>query len=143
MFMNHQAHQAHQENIIREPDKILDDIGREIVDSAFTVHKEIGPGLLESAYEVFLLEELMDRGFNVKNQVPIEVKYKSRTVDIAYRIDILVNDCVLIELKAQEKILPIHAAQTLTYLNFAKIRLGYLINFNNRLIKDGIKRLAL
>lgn len=113
------------------------------MDSAFAVHKEIGPGLLESAYEVFLMEELMDRGLKVENQAPIKVSYKSKVVDIAYRIDLIVDNSVLVELKAVDKILPIHEAQILTYLKFSKIKLGYLINFNNRLIKDGIRRFAL
>ncbi len=140
--MNHQAHQVHQGGV-QEPSKALDVIGREIVDAAYTVHKEIGPGLLESAYEIFLMEELRERGYDVKNQVPLMVKYKTKMVDIAYRMDIVVNDNVLIELKSVDKILPIHEAQMLTYLKFSKIKLGYLINFNNRLIKDGIRRMAL
>lgn len=123
-----------------EPSAALDRLGRIVVDSAFTVHKEIGPGLLESAYELFLIEELTERGLCVKHQIPIEAQYKTKTVETGFRADLIVDDQILVELKACEKILPVHEAQILTYLKFSRLKLGYLINFNNKLIKDGIRR---
>lgn len=140
--MNHQAHKAHQDKI-QEPSADLDALAKEVVDSAFYVHKEIGPGLLESAYEVFLFEELGDRGIFVEKQKPLTVTFKNRKVDMAYKFDLVVEDKILIELKAVEKVLPIHEAQMLTYLRLSNFKLGFLINFNARLIKDGIRRFVL
>lgn len=96
--------------------------------------------MLESAYELFLIEELTERGLKVAQQVPIRAQYKTKSVETAFRADLVVEEKVLIELKSCEKTLPIHEAQILTYLRFSNIKLGYLINFNNRLIKDGIRR---
>ncbi len=113
---------------------------KEIVDAAFQVHKELGPGLLESVYESCLAYELEKRNLKIKRQVLLPVVYKDIHLDAGLRLDILVENCVIIELKAVEKILPIHEAQLLTYLKLTKKRLGLLINFNVPLIKDGIKR---
>lgn len=141
--MNHQGHKGHQDGIAVGPRQEVDDIARAIVDSAYNIHKEIGPGLLENAYEAFLVEELSGRGLSVQTQVPLKTTYKNKTVDMAYRLDLVVNEKVLIELKSCEKLLPIHQAQILTYLKLSKMKLGLLINFNVPLIKDGIKRFAL
>ncbi len=142
--MNHQEHQVHQESsLLTEPSKEIDMIAKEIVDCCFCVHKDLGPGLLESAYEIFLLEELLERGLDVRTQVPLSVKRKNKLVDMAYRLDFLVEDKIIIELKSIEKILPLHQAQILTYLKLSSKKLGFLVNFNCPLIKDGIKRYAL
>ncbi len=113
-----------------------------IVDSALTVHKTLGPGLLERIYEQCLIHELTLRGLKVESQVLLPIDYKGLKIDEALRIDILVENLVVIEIKAVETILPVHEAQLLTYLKLSNNRLGLLINFNSPLIKDGIKRIA-
>lgn len=124
--------------------KMTDDkISNIIIGCAIEVHKALGPGLLESAYEKCLKFELENKNLNVKNQLSIPIKYKNIFVDCAYRIDLLVEDRVIVELKTVEKILPIHLSQLLTYLRFKELRLGLIINFNVRLVKDGIERLIL
>lgn len=101
------------------------------------------PGLLESAYRALMVYELRKRGLKVDAEVPLPVVYEDVQLDIGYRIDLIVNDCVIVELKAVEKLIPIHDAQLLTYLKLKRYRLGILINFNTKLIKDGIKRIVL
>ena len=98
---------------------------------------------MESAYELFLIQELTERGLSVATQSPIRVSYKGKTAETGFRADLIVEDKVLVELKAIEKLAPIHEAQILTYLKFSRMRLGLLVNFNTRLIKDGIRRFAL
>lgn len=120
-----------------------DEISNIIIGCAIEVHKALGPGLLESAYEKCLKYELENKNLNVKNQLSIPIKYKNIFVDCAYRIDLLVEDRVIVELKTVEKILPIHQSQLLTYLRFKELKLGLIINFNVRLVKDGIERLIL
>ncbi len=137
--MHHQVHKAHKVSSMDE----INIIAKKIVDSAFCVHKTIGPGLLESTYEACLLEELKERNLNAECQKPLSIKYKSKTIDIAYRLDLVVEDKILIELKSVERVLPIHTAQIITYLKLSKLKLGFLINFNTPLIKDGIKRFAM
>ena len=127
----------------QEVGKELDALARQVVDAAFTVHKTLGPGLLESAYEVCLGIELNRRGINFESQLPLSIVYDDITVESAFRLDILVEDRLIVELKAVERLLPIHEAQLLTYLRLSQRRLGLLINFNTPLIKDGIKRLVL
>lgn len=119
-----------------------DAIAAEIVDSAFKIHKELGPGLLESAYETCMEHELIRRGFTVERQKPQPVYYDGIMIDTGYRLDLLVNDSVIIELKAVEQTLPIHQAQLLTYLKLSCKSLGFLINFNVPVIKEGIRRFA-
>jgi len=118
----------------------IEDVGRIIVDSAIKVHRALGPGLLESAYQACLAYELRLAGLKVKCEVPLPVQYGEIRVDAGYRIDMLVNDCVVIENKAVERILPIHAAQLLTYLRLSDRRLGFLLNWHVKLMKHGIKR---
>ena len=118
----------------------IEKIGKQIVDAAFEVHSELGPGLLESVYEICLVEELKERGLTVERQVKLPVVYKDKILQKEFIIDILVEKCVIIELKAVEMLLPVHEVQTLTYMKLADMRLGYLINFNVPLIKQGIKR---
>ena len=111
-----------------------------IIGAAMKVHSALGPGLLESAYEACLAHELRKAGFDVRSQVELPVVYDGVRVDLGYRIDLLVNDTVIVELKCVEKIAPIHEAQTLSYLKLSKKRVGLIINFHVRHLKDGIKR---
>ena len=121
---------------------VINEISGEIVDSAMKVHTALGPGLLESAYEACLKHELLKRGHNVASQVLLPLIYDGVPIDAGYRIDMLVEDAVVIELKAVEKIVPIHEAQLLTYLKLSGKKLGLLLNFNVLHMKDGIKRLV-
>ena len=114
-----------------------------IVDSAFKIHTRLGPGLLESAYRALMVYELRKRGFEVEYEVPVPVVYDDVKLDAGYRLDLRVNQCVIVEIKAVDKVIPVHEAQLLTYLKLTNIRLGLLINFNTKLIKDGIKRMVL
>ena len=111
-----------------------------IIGAAIKVHSALGPGLLESAYEACLAHELRKAGFDVRSQVELPVIYDGVRVDLGYRIDLLVNDAVIVELKCVEKIAPIHEAQILSYLKLSKKRVGLIINFHVRHLKDGIKR---
>ena len=115
-------------------------LSKEILDSAITVHKEMGPGLLESVYEYCLLAELRSRGVKAEGQVYLPLFYKGVELDKDFRMDILVEDEIIIEVKAKEVLLPIHKAQTISYLKLANKWLGFLINFNVPLLKDGFKR---
>lgn len=118
-------------------------IAKQIVDAALQVHKALGPGLLESVYETCLVYELNQRGFKVETQVNVPIIYKGIRLDAGLRLDMLVEDLVIVELKAVETMTPLFDAQLLTYLKLTQHRLGLLINFNVSLIKDGIKRLVL
>jgi len=121
----------------------VDAVARQIVDAALAVHRFLGPGLIESVYEVCLCYELSQRGVSFESQLPVPVHYKGIRLDADLRLDLLVEGCVIVELKAVEKLLPIFEAQLLTYLKLTGKRVGLLINFNVPLLKDGIKRLAL
>ena len=114
-----------------------------IVDAAFKVHKTLGPGLLENVYEACLCYELAGRELTIQRQVELPVVYENVRLDAGLRLDVIVSDCVVIELKAVERIAPVHKAQLLTYLKLSGHRLGLLINFNVPRIKDGIVRMAL
>ena len=118
----------------------INEVSGQVVDAAMKVHSALGPGLLESAYEACLLHELRKRGRKVLSQVALPVVYDGVKIDVGYRIDLLVEDVVIVELKAVEKLLPIHDAQLLSYLKLGGYRLGLLINFNVLHLKDGIKR---
>jgi GxxExxY protein len=120
----------------------IDAIAAGIVDSALKVHRELGPGLLESTYEICLGHELTKRVYSVERQKALPVHYDSIIIDVGYRIDLLVNDSIIIELKAVTELAPIHHAQLLTYLKLSQKPLGFLINFNVPLIKNGIRRIA-
>jgi GxxExxY protein len=113
-----------------------------IVDSAIQVHSAIGPGLLESAYETCLAYELRERGVRVRTQILLPIKYKAIRMNVAYRIDLLVEESVIVELKTVSKLLPIHEAQLLTYLRLSGRRLGLLLNFHVPLMREGIKRMV-
>ncbi|MGE0773029.1 MAG: GxxExxY protein [Cyclobacteriaceae bacterium] len=112
----------------------------EILDAAISVHKEMGPGLLEAVYQQCLVKELMLRGQEVKTMVPIPLVYKGHFLNKDYVVDILVEGEIILELKAVEAILPVHEAQIISYLKLADKRLGFLINFNVPILKNGFKR---
>lgn len=114
-----------------------------IIGAAITVHRELGPGLLESVYEKCLAFELADRGLSVTTQKEIPVRYKNLTFDCGFRADLIVENKVLVELKSIDQLLPVHTAQVLTYLKLSNFRTGLLINFNVPLLKSGIKRLSI
>jgi GxxExxY protein len=120
----------------------LDALTERIIGCAIAVHRVLGPGLLESTYEACLAHELEKHGFHVAKQKEIPITYKSVRLDCGYRVDLLVNDTVIVELKSIEKLEPIHKAQLITYLRLARKPLGLLINFNVPLLKDGIARLV-
>jgi GxxExxY protein len=113
-----------------------------VVDAAIVVHSALGPGLLESAYEACLAHELRARGLRVVTQLPLPVTYRGAQIELGYRLDVLVDDAVLVEVKAAAKLLPIHEAQLLSYLRLGGYRLGLLINFHVPRLKDGIRRLV-
>ncbi len=121
----------------------LDLIGKEVVDSAYRVHSQIGPGLLESVYEECLICDLRNKGLLVENQVEMPIRYFKHQLKSKLRLDILVEKSVILELKAVEKMIPLYEAQLLTYLKLSKRRLGYLINFNVPVVRNGIKRIIL
>ena len=119
----------------------LNEISGAVVNAAVKVHTALGPGLLENAYEACLLHELHKRGFNVASQVILPVRYDGIVIDIGYRLDLLVENSLVLELKSVEKLLPIHEAQILTYLKLGGYKLGLLLNFNVVHMKEGIKRM--
>lgn len=119
------------------------EVGTRIINSAFLVHRELGPGLLESAYQKCLCYLLEEDGLKIKSQMPVPLKFKEVYLDSGYKLDLLVEDKVIIELKAVEEINDLFLAQLLTYMKLTGCKLGYLINFNTKFLKDGIKRLVL
>lgn len=120
-----------------------DEIAREIVDAAFHLHCDLGPGLLESVYEVLLARALEKRGLKVERQKPIRFEFDGVRFDEGFRADLMVDDLVIVELKSVEGVHPSHKKQLKTYLKLANKRLGLLVNFGSPLIKDGISRVAL
>jgi GxxExxY protein len=115
-------------------------IGRAVLDAAFEVHKQIGPGLLESAYEACLERELHLKGYTVYRQIPLPIRYKDIQLDEGYRLDLIVEERIIVELKALNTLTPIHDAQLISYLKLSGYRLGFLINFHERRLKDGLRR---
>lgn len=120
----------------------IEEIGRKIIGSAIRVHSALGPGLLESAYQKCLVHDLCKAGLTVETEVIVPVFYDGITIEQGYRIDMLVENSVIIENKTVEKIMAIHEAQLLTYLKMKNCQLGYLINWNTQLVKDGIRRMV-
>jgi GxxExxY protein len=118
------------------------EIAKIIVNVSYRIHNRLGPGLLESVYEAILCHELIKEGLNVERQKAIPVKWEDVYLDVGFRADIIVEEKVIIELKSVEKIVPVHLKQLLTYTRVTNIKLGLLINFNEALIKNGIKRIA-
>ena len=115
-------------------------ISKQIIGAAIEVHRALGPGLLETAYESCLEYELFQRGMAVERQKQLPIIYKTVVVDAAFRLDLLVNEKVIVELKAVEQVYPIHKAQLLTYLKLSGLELGLLINFNVKVLRDGVSR---
>ncbi len=141
--MNHRGTET-QRGSQRDPiPDAVNEVSGGVVDAAFQVHETLGPGLLESVYEQCLEYELTNRGFDVKRQILVPLRYKDLQFDCGFRIDLLVNNAVVVELKVVETVLPIHRAQILTYLKLTGHRVGLLINFNQTKIKNGIQRLVL
>ena len=120
----------------------LDQISRRIIGAAIEVHRHLGPGLLESAYESCLVFELRQLGLKVEEQKSLPVVYKEVQLDCGYRLDMVVEDEIIVEIKAVEKLLPIHEAQLLSYLRLAKKRVGLLMNFHVPVLKNGLKRIV-
>jgi len=119
---------------------LINQLTKTIIGSAIEVHRILGPGLLESAYEECLAYEISNQGLIVEKQIPVPVTFKNIQLACGYRIDLLVENCVVIELKSIDELAPVHEAQILTYMKFANKKIGLLINFNVALLKDGIRR---
>ncbi len=122
---------------------INEDLTSQIIGAAIEVHRALGPGLLESAYRRCLCHELSLRGLAYREEVPIPIKYKGMQLECGYRADLIVEDCVVVELKAVEALTGIHTAQLMTYLKLSAKKIGLLVNFNSHLLKDGIERVVL
>ena len=120
----------------------IEAVAKEIIDAAVSVHRALDPGLLESAYQQCLLYELQKRGLRVEAEVMLPVFYDGQQIDAGYRVDMLVENMIIVENKSVASLLPIHEAQLLTYLKLGKYRLGFLLNWNVRLMKNGIKRMV-
>ena len=119
---------------------VLPDLTKSIIGSAIHVHRVLGPGLLEGTYRACLLHQLAKDGFKVRQEVPVRVRYEDVILDAGYRADLIVDDQVLLELKAVEELLPVHGAQVLTYLKHSHLKVGLLINFNAPRLVDGLRR---
>lgn len=118
------------------------ELSKIIINSCYNIHVKLGPGLLESVYEEILYRELLEQGLKVERQKAIPVIWKDKKMEIGFRADLVVENKVIIELKSVEMIAPVHPKQLLTYLRITGLRLGLLINFNEKLVKDGIKRIV-
>jgi GxxExxY protein len=121
----------------------IEAIAKDVVDCAIKVHKALGPGLLESAYQYCHSYELKKRGWDAQNEVKLPLLYEDQKIDVGYRIDTLINKLVIVENKSVESLLPVHDAQLLTYMKLSECRIGFLLNWNVTLIKYGIKRFVL
>ncbi len=120
----------------------LDSITRRIIGAAIEVHRRLGPGLLESAYETCLAYELREVGFKIEQQKPLPIVYKDVKLDCGYRLDLVVEDSVIVEVKAVEQLAPIRDGQLLSYLRLSEKRVGLIINFHARVLKNGLKRIV-
>ncbi len=127
----------------RREKKRENELAGSVIGAAIEVHRELGPGLLETAYESCLAHEMVLRGITFERQKPVPVSYKTTSLDCGFRVDLLVENLVVVELKTVEKLHPVHSAQILTYLRLTRCKLGLLLNFNVNLVRDGIKRFAL
>ncbi|MDB5368386.1 MAG: GxxExxY protein [Rhodospirillales bacterium] len=121
---------------------MADPVTERILGAAFEVHRELGPGLLEKTYELCLSHELQLRGAKALRQFGVPLRYKDIQLGVGYRVDLLVDDCVIVEIKTVDRLLPVHTAQLLTYLKLSKRRVGLLLNFNAIPLRDGIKRVV-
>jgi GxxExxY protein len=136
--MNHGAHRDHG----GKSDLLLVDLSAKVIAAAIEVHRELGPGLLESVYEACLMHELQARGVRTQRQVPVSIQYKNAVLDLGFRLDIVVEQMLVIELKAVDALNSLHDAQLLTYLKLSGLRVGLLMNFNASSLKRGLKRLV-
>jgi GxxExxY protein len=141
--LNHEGTKTRSLRVAPAFDEGIEELAREIVDSSYTVHRALGPGLLESVYEACLRRELETRGIQSTAQIVVPLEYKELRLDCGFRLDLIVDERIIVEVKAIEKLLPVHEAQLLTYLKLTRKRLGFLINFNVVTIKEGIRRFAL
>ena len=137
------VHNIHHRDTETQREALRDSLTEAVIGAAIEVHKVLGAGLLESAYEECLCHELECRNLKFARQVSLPVRYKAITLDCAYRIDIVVENRLILELKAVDKLLPIHEAQLLTYLRLSNLNTGLLLNFNAPVLKDGLKRMML
>ncbi|MCB1782465.1 MAG: GxxExxY protein [Alphaproteobacteria bacterium] len=141
---SHNEHEEPQRDVFRSSKLEKENpVSKEIVDCAFKIHTSIGPGLMESAYQECMEKEFIKRGMSFKKEYQMPVWYEEERLQTPYRVDFLVEDCIIVELKAVEKIMPVHQAQILTYLKLSDYKMALLINFSSPLIKDGIKRFVL
>jgi len=140
--MSHAKALSRQEKIRKKGIMTENEIAKIIVDTAFQIHKRLGPGLLESVYEVLLAHGLGRRGLKVARQVPVPIVFDGIKFDEGFRADLIVENKVIIELKSVEKVIPVHKKQLLTYLSLADKKLGLLINFGSALFRDGISRVV-
>ena len=122
-------------------DRLEDSLTNQIIGSAIEVHRALGPGLLESAYEICLIHELQQAGMQIEHQKPLPIVYKNITLDCGYRLDVVVEKKVIIEIKSINDFAPIHEAQIVSYLKLSGCRIGLLINFNVKILKHGIRRI--
>jgi iron complex transport system substrate-binding protein len=120
----------------------IEQIARDVVDASVKLHGKLGPGLLESVYEVILCKELQKQGYRVERQRPIRIEYEGTVFDEGFRTDLWIGNCFIVELKSVEKLAPVHGKQLLTYLRLTGLRLGLLINFGEEILKNGLKRIA-
>lgn len=126
----------------RPRDEALEALAREVVDCGYRLHRDLGPGLLESAYEALLATQLDRRGISVARQVTVPLKYDGVVIDNAFKLDLLVADRLIVEIKSVERLVPDHGKQVLTYLRLTELPLGLLINFGEVLFRNGVKRIA-
>lgn len=136
--MNHQGHEGH-----KGLGANVEAVGKQIVDAGLKVHRALGPGLLESVYEQCLAHELHARGLDVARQAPLQIIYEGLRLDGGYRLDLLVQNCVVVEVKAVEALSRLHEAQLMTYLKLSGRRLGFILNFNVELFSQGVRRRVL
>ena len=136
--MNHGGHGGHGE--LKEADDLLVDL---VLTAATKVHVELGPGLLESVYEAALAFEFVELGLSFQRQIEIPVIYRGQDLGVGFRADFIAEDCLLLELKSVDEFAPVHLAQVITYLKLIRCKRGYLLNFNKRLLKEGIKRVSI
>lgn len=122
--------------------KDIDRISGDVVDLAIRIHRELGPGLLESVYEAVLAGKLVDKGYRVIRQHPVDIEFDGKRFEAAFRIDLFVDDRLVVEIKSVEKLAPVHAKQVLTYLRLTKQPVGLLINFGGETLKEGVRRLV-
>jgi iron complex transport system substrate-binding protein len=120
----------------------IEQIARDVVDASVKLHGKLGPGLLESVYEVILCKELQKQGYRVERQRPIRIEYEGTVFDEGFRTDLWIGNCFIVELKSVEKLAPLHGKQLLTYLRLTGLRLGLLINFGEEILENGLKRIA-